>query len=211
MKKNIILCLLLLLSYVAEAQMVSTSTLIVTKEKFPAVERGYESMAEVSPTLSIDSDSFYLDLNYIGGYRFNNTLFLGVGTGVNFNIPIGSSDLEYMNKICVPLYAHARVYILKGRLSPFVSLSLGARLSTKRSFAPEYEKYSTNNFLINPRIGVNYRFTPKQSVYLSLGYEPIKYVSDFSVYPTIDENSPDLYDLFKRTVHCIKITLGITF
>ena len=99
MKKNILLCLLLLLSYVAEAQMVSTSTLIVTKEKFPTVERGYESMAEVSPTLSIDTDSFYLDLNYIGGYRFNNTLFLGVGTGVNFNIPIGSSDLEYMNKI----------------------------------------------------------------------------------------------------------------
>lgn len=199
MRRFLLVVASLLFAYMAEAQMVSTSSLIVTKEKFPAVERGYESMIELSPTIEAVSEFLFIDINYIGGYRFNNTLFLGVGTGLNFYMP-GKGDFQNINKLYVPLYAHAKVYVMKGRLSPFVALSVGARLSTKRFYEDEdgYEKkYSTTNFLINPRIGVNYRFTPDVSGYVSLGYEPFSYVEDDRV--------------LRYTDHCVKITLGVTF
>ncbi|MBQ8493752.1 MAG: outer membrane beta-barrel protein [Alistipes sp.] len=223
MKKITLLLVALICAMGAEAQMVSTSTLIVTKEKFPAVEPGYESMVQVTPT--IGSAFQNVNINYIGGYRFNHVLFLGVGTGLDFNTwhDYGETSFKPDKLLYIPLYAKARAYILDKRWSPFVDLTAGGRFSTKE----EYDgfKYSTNGFMLDVGFGVNYRITPKISAYFVVGYEFWKYpYLEVYFYPTdyngtpldsyigVAGNTPGIAYYTKKTVeHQVTITLGLTF
>lgn len=135
-------------------------TLLVTKP----IRLGYQSHIELGTTLFLDyednGDATSIDLRYIGGWRFNNNLFLGAGIGLM--IPVGENrfDVTYISagfdrdgriyscwcddpsptgrKLNVPLFLHARVYFVnpkakpsQTRFVPYLSLSLGARFGGK--------------------------------------------------------------------------------
>lgn len=98
-------------------------------------------------------------LNYIGGYSFNNYLFVGFGTGINFNLlnfspaiingydhslykmddssmttdgmPYPYRDLP-RQMVTIPIYAHLRVYINNKRWAPFIGASGGLTLSKSK-------------------------------------------------------------------------------
>lgn len=132
-------------------------TLLVTKP----IRLGYQSHIELGTTLFLDyGNATSIDFRYIGGWRFNNNLFLGAGIGLM--IPVGANcfDVTYMSahfnkdgriydywgdtpsptskKLNVPLFLHARVYFVNSkaqpsqtRFVPYLSLSLGARFGGK--------------------------------------------------------------------------------
>lgn len=178
MKKILLTLLFAATTFGSHAQLVQSSSLIVTKQKLPAVARGYQQSIDASydAQLSVAGNDFF-NLNYIGGFRFNDTFFLGAGTGLNFklNNPVferengGTMPLSTVN---IPLYAHLRVYFLKERITPFFALSLGGRFSTKRTLElPLGEvKYNTCGLLLNPQVGVNVRTSAKNSVYVAVGF-----------------------------------------
>ena len=151
-----------------------------TKAKAIELKKGYQQ--EVSFAYSFlsdlhgcDHDIFlhHINFNYVGGYRFNHHIFLGVGSGLDFaggmNFrplvlvdfsqqcadirEIGEGDtfdyhlVQYgylpVQKVSVPLYAHFRVYFLKTKLTPFLAFSAGMRFSASKALAI-YDSYYSN-------------------------------------------------------------------
>lgn len=178
MKKLVFTLLLAAMSFAGYAQLVQSSSLIVTKSKLPAVARGYQQSIDASynTQMSISGNDMF-SLNYIGGMRFNGMFFLGAGTGLDFRLNSPATDLDdnaamKLNTVNIPLYVHFRAYFFKSRVTPFFALSLGGRFSTKRSLGlPAGDvRYNTCGLLVNPQIGINVRTSPKGSIYITAGF-----------------------------------------
>ncbi len=159
---------------------------------------GYNSVIDVS------SFSFRnVGVNYIGGYRFNNYLFVGAGAGVEMPLE-GKYILEpsyvegeyfisgIKRGVTIPLFAHARANFLNCRWSPFFALSAGARFMIPKTLRLEQVellqecKYNFISPFVNPQLGVNFRATPKTSVYLSVGVngyveEELNYINRYEI------------------------------
>lgn len=145
-------------------------------------QSGYASIVDLVFTGGFQSAPNYnAGVNYIGGYRFNNNIFLGAGVGVRipfdfkYNatlLPV-SGELLPNKGLCVPLFAHVRANFLNRRCSPFFALSAGVRFSTPQTLQLELLETRYNNStaaFVNPQIGVDFRATTGTSVYFSVGY-----------------------------------------
>ena len=173
MKRFIILAAALLCAVAANAQQLKTAQGITIesepepkpKKTLVPTGRGFEQSVEVGGHLCLeDISDLFVSAEYIAGYRFNNYLFLGGGTGLEWCI--------YGGDLAIPIYANARLYLLpKSRWQPFVSLSLGALVPLAVGWNYRYN-YDGTQLHINPTIGVNYRINNKYSCYLNLGYMP---------------------------------------
>ena len=138
---------------------------------------GYNSIVDATLFSSYDWSGYRAGINYIGGYRFNNYLFAGAGVGAE--IPFGrciwfdAGDSYLTRGVTFPLFAHVRANFLNRRCSPFFALSAGARFMIPQSISirnnPDSYDYNYISAFINPQLGVNFRVTPKTSIYLSVG------------------------------------------
>ena len=201
--KILLLAIALLLPTVASAQLITSAQTITVKEKrqLLPVEPGYEQSAEVYFLGMTDmaflggdrlrfSPAFGAD--YIGGYRFNNTLFVGAGIGLYYDIESSVYNdnshtqmgnlmrgLLLKSVINVPLYAHVRAYLGKGRVQPFFSASMGVRFASQatvdfmdNNYYYEYTgksaEYSRTGFLVAPAVGVNWRCSNNFAMYLNV-------------------------------------------
>ena len=139
---------------------------------------GYSSIVNLSYTVKTGHD--YLGLDYIGGYRFNNKNFLGIGAGIRYAFTAEALTMTDLNmgaslpgnSYVVPVFLYYRYNFLNGRFSPFLGLSAGANLSTRAVLHLELcdVKYTTIGGFLDPQVGINYRITPKSSLYLSVGF-----------------------------------------
>ena len=139
---------------------------------------GYSSIVNLSYTVKTGHD--YLGLDYIGGYRFDNKNFLGIGAGIRYAFTAEASTMTDLNmgaslpgnSYVVPVFLYYRYNFLNGRFSPFLGLSAGANLSTRAVLHLELcdVKYTTIGGFLDPQVGINYRITPKSSLYLSVGF-----------------------------------------
>ena len=196
MKRFIILAAVLLCAVTTNAQQLKTAQGITIetepepkpKKTLVPTERGFEQSVEVGASPALDDDEVFLNLEYIAGYRFNNYIFTGGGTGLEWFLDF--------NSLAIPIYANARLYLLhKSRWQPFVSLSLGILVPIIQDGREHYEQGFYPH--INPTVGVNYRFNSKYSCYLNLGYMP-----------RWTHNERQNYDY---TYDCLTIRLGFTF
>ena len=150
---------------VADKPVNAPATTPVKKEAYTA-KKGYEQSIE----FGYSSHSFAngavdnLALSYIGGYRANKTLFvgLGVGAGVNMHnfdnttsLEMGSGASLEPSKVDLPIFVHLRTYFgKKSRL--FASLSAGGKFLYGGNL--EYEgatyKYNSIEFLGDLGVGV---------------------------------------------------------
>ena len=112
-----------------------------------------------------------LSVEYLGGYRFNNTFFVGAGTGILFHFK-GNRNL-----VNIPLYANAKAYIGKSRLQPYFSLSVGGNFSTKRTYVGIFE-VGTSQFFVTPGIGLDVRFKSGSAISLQAGLQLITTPTD---------------------------------
>ena len=182
----------------AEAKRAAAEKNNVEVETKPKHISGYNSVIDVS------SFSFRnVGVNYIGGYRFNNYLFVGAGAGVEMPLE-GKYILEpsyvegeyfisgIKRGVTIPLFAHARANFLNCRWSPFFALSAGARFMIPKTLRLEQVellqecKYNFISPFVNPQLGVNFRATPKTSVYLSVGVngyveEELSYINRYQI------------------------------
>ena len=199
MKKIILLAIASLLAVTATAQQLKTAqglTTITTieepkkpkkpKKTLAPIERGFEQSVEVGVNPTTDDEYYFLNLEYIAGYRFNNYLFLGGGTGLE-------SLLKYY-PLAMPIYANARLYLRpKSRWQPFFSLSLGALIPIAINDRLCCEDIQPH---INPTVGVNCRINSKYSCYINLGYMP-RWTTNYNQYGYIN--------------NCLTFRLGFTF
>ena len=233
------------------AQIITSSQTITTKTKvkkerkiFPPVTPGYEQSVEATWGISdFDYNDRYenqFGIEYIGGYRFNNYFYAGIGVGLCFNIgtitPVfeyyrdwrGYDDDEYRldyvseNFIKVPLYLYARVYMTKTRCQPFFALSIGGQISGRKTIINntdfedlDNKSYSSSSFFINPQLGINYRITEKYSLYLTAGLmartAPAPYNSDCDEYVDYSTVSPYFLEVRHPMLPHLDFNLGFTF
>lgn len=176
MKKIVVSLTALCLSLAANAQLVSSSSLIVTKKAFPEIQPGWRSNIECNYKVGIN-DYSYIGADYSFGYRFNTSFYLGIQAGIDYalnteeSVIAPNADLS-PNAINIPLCIDMRYYFPIGRVLPFVQLNAGARLAPNKIAKYDLKdvKYVTSGILINPKLGVAYRITAKTDIYLSAGY-----------------------------------------
>ena len=143
--------------------------------------KGYRSMVEFAFMMDIDLMPSY-NLHYIGGYQINNCLFVGVGTGLHIDGNDGDRYAQWtlggaeqrlpLNLVNVPVFAYFRANFVNRRCSPFFAVAAGYRLSTRRNIAMPWgltDDYWTYGLIVNPQLGLNFRITPKSSVYIAVG------------------------------------------
>ena len=200
----LIVAALMLLSGISDAQVVirktqdknmsSVSATVVKKNviykerKLYDAKVGFQQFVELAPKIDFfDFDYGHTGINYIGGWRFNNWIYAGVGTGLEFahifakgaKDFIGSDIVTYrenwynyissgdidaykdgcFNRVSIPLYLHLRAYYMRTKWAPYSSVSFGGRLAPKDSGV--YFDFST---------GVDWRINDEYHAYFSLGF-----------------------------------------
>ena len=121
----------------------------------------------------------YVGVNYIGGYRFNNHIYAGIGLGVSMAmnsrkeliLAAGETSPLPQGKLLVPIYLYARANILNKRCTPIVALAVGGNISTKQSIGmgAVAHKYKTSSLMAEPQIGVNYLVNKDLAIYFTVG------------------------------------------
>ena len=149
-------------------------------------QSGFASIADLSYMVGVGGVHSGIGINYIAGYRINNLLYVGGGTGVNLNFGAGSSwrgiaerysGTKFLNPCLasVPLFAYFKVNFLNRRCSPFFALAAGGNFSGKQILHLDLcdVKYSNTGLFANTQLGVNYRTTTKTAVYFAVGFQAI--------------------------------------
>ena len=155
------------------------------------IKSGYEQYVSLAYNLELFYFAHSATLNYIGGYRFNKHLFLGLGTGLSINAPSdGVNGIDYYGHyygyeirkfttsygynslISIPVFAHFRAdFARQYRWNPYIALSVGAELATKPiSIATDSGVYSHNGHLYigELAVGANCRLKGNMGIYFGL-------------------------------------------
>ena len=126
------------------------------------IKKGYQQEVSMAYSFLAYYDVVHqLNINYIGGYRFNHYLYAGIGTGLDFAASynykpmvlandefifdsryygVGDSiygyivneDILPVQKLSIPLYGHIRAYFMNTKWAPFLAFSAGMRLSASK-------------------------------------------------------------------------------
>ena len=126
------------------------------------IKKGYQQEGSIAYSFLACWDVIHqLNINYVGGYRFNHYLYAGIGTGLDFAASynykpmvlanddsildsryygVGDSFYGYLvdeeilpvQKLSIPLYGHIRAYFMNTKWAPFLAFSAGMRLSASK-------------------------------------------------------------------------------
>ena len=133
-------------------------------------------------------------LQYTAGHRFSRMLGVGAGIGIESN--------DFWNdRDAVPLFAEARGFLVKEKISPYYAVKLGYAFALKHEFSNEID--SKGGAYFSPEFGV--RFGSRAvNYYLGLEYKIMSatYVNDFG----FDGTSTD-----KVTYRRIEMRTGLFF
>ncbi len=148
------------------------------KKEYGKQNKGYRGIVDVAYINKKASPA--LGLSYTAGYQFNNQIYVGAGTGVNFNFK-GAPSYLYIDRenslylspsiVSIPLFAYFKANFINGRISPYFAIAAGGNLSTKQTLHLElYDvKYNNNSIFTNPQLGLSYRTTTDTSLNFAIG------------------------------------------
>lgn len=98
------------------------------------------------------------ELTFSLGGQINPYLFIGAGSGLQY-----LTDLE---KACIPVFADIKGYLLKGSITPYVSLKIGYKF-------PLYAGLD-GGFYCSPTVGVRAMTTNRSAIILGIGFSSQK-------------------------------------
>ena len=162
----------------AERKRIAQAKAEKRKAEYSKQRKGYDGMVAISYTGGYNT----LGISYVAGYSFNNQIFLGAGTGVDFNFNGGPSYRTITDKnhnplspslISVPVFAYFKANFINKRISPYFAIAAGGRFSTSQTLHLDLceVKYSNNSIFTNPQLGVNFRTTTDTSLSLAIGVQ----------------------------------------
>ena len=140
---------------------------------------GYQSIVQADTDINFGTDeTLYVGVDYIGGYRFNRALYLGLGLGFNAAVLYQFTDSlilfdgkEYpLGKYKLPIYLYAREYLGKNsKVQPFFGQAVGLNINIP------VNKYVTVNRAINMcrlfgelEFGINISLKNQKSLFFSV-------------------------------------------
>lgn len=185
------------------------------KRKEDAIKyRGYRQFVDLSYSYCGVTD--FLGVSYIGGYRFNPYIFLGLGTGVNFALFTPNAN-KLSQTFCkptivnIPVYLHFRANFTKSNWSPYMSVSIGGRVSKKTSQEIRNNNisiyYNQSGLLGDLTLGVDKRVTEKLSIHLGVGYK----IESFLYAKCKDDNVYTKLIQGNKLLHGFSLHVGLSF
>lgn len=176
-------------SICAHAQLVQSSSLVVTKRAMSPVQKGFQSDLRLGVTFGNIGEYIAPEITYTAGYRFGNTFYLGAGAGliVNACSKMDKSCFEketnnYAKRywylpsamVTVPVFAHMRVYFLNRRVSPFLDTTGGVMFTSQGRFVYGEDRdltftYPRNMGFATLSLGVGYRVDDQKTIYFLFG------------------------------------------
>lgn len=257
MKRLILIAVAIVLSlFAAEAQQderysqgVFTQTTTVTRTKIERPKREkperpkYDAKRGFQQQVSFGgwwTDSYNgpdysaLRFSYIGGRRFNDYFFAGVGAGLDIGVsntykPTAEADRRGyyevetaggwhkdwgylpMQSIAIPLFVNFKGYFTKTKVAPYLSFSAGARLSTGKKLEIYNE---SGNYDGKQRYGA---FKPFFEVAAGINYRKTadrNYTFQFGYYThnvKFFDGWVGGFDLYNRWSHGFSMSVGMTF
>lgn len=186
---------------------------IAAQKEIPAIkrkEKGYNQFVDLSYSYCSVTD--FLGVNYIGGYRFNPYIFLGLGTGVNFSLATPDKSKLYLpfcrpTTVNVPIYIHFKANFTKFNWSPYASMSIGGRVSKEvhQTYGDFYINYNQSGLFGDITLGVDRKVTEKLSLYLGVGYK----IESF-LYAKYNANYTELVQ-GNKLLHGFSLHVGLSF
>lgn len=177
MKRFILICATLLIANCTMAQIITWRTITKVEQQSQSVtsqsRKGFGQYVNLS--YGYNKLGNFLGAHYIGGYRFNDMFFLGVGVGVEGSFYAPEVEPQYLyvmpSKVNIPVYLNFRTNLLNRAWSPYISLSVGARISPfmEQLEINESVEYNQSGVLGDLSFGVEKRCGEKISLYLGLG------------------------------------------
>ena len=172
-----------------------------------------------------------LRFSYIGGRRFNDYFFAGVGAGLDIGVsntykptatldrwgdyeietPYGWDNLVDlpMQSIAIPLFVNFKGYFTKTKVAPYISFSAGARLSTGKKLELYYgddtgeQRYGAFKPFFEVAAGVNYRKSADRNYTFQFGYYTHN-IKDFYGWK-------GYFNLDNEWSHGFSMSVGMTF
>ena len=201
------------------------------REVYPA-KRGFQQQASFGWWWT---DSYYaysaLRFSYIGGRRFNDYFFAGIGAGLDIGVSNTFKPKAYhhvtewssnykilgreyadmpMQSIAIPLFVNLKGYFTKTKAAPYLSFSAGARLSTGKKLEiynryGNYDdklRYGAFKPFFEVAAGVSYRKSADRNYTFQFGYYTHN-IKEFDGW--------DGYDLDNEWSHGFSMSIGMTF
>lgn len=138
-----------------------------------AQSKGYEKSIEFGGGIGLDKLSKYsIGISMVNGYRFNNYLYVGVGTGFKYTDALyySSSSLRdyyesFDGKYLIPLYARIKANLTKTKVSPFLVVDAGYTFDVGQN-----ENKNIEGLMIEPAFGIDFKLNEEKiSLYFLLG------------------------------------------
>ncbi len=202
-------------------------------EVYPA-KRGFQQQASFGWWWSEsweDPNYSALRFSYIGGMRFNDYFFAGVGAGLDIGVsntykPTVKYNERYvvkytgwyrewgdlpMQSIAIPLFVNFKGYFTKTKAAPYLSFSAGARLSTGKKLeiyneSGNYDgkqRYGAFKPFFEVAAGVNYRKSADRNYTFQFGY----YTHNIKEF----DGHSNYFDLDNEWSHGFSMSVGMTF
>lgn len=118
--------------------------------------------------------NYSFGIDFVNGYRFNDNLFLGVGTAFRFTdaLYFTSSNSRFGwqeswdKKYLIPLYARAKINLSSSSVSPFLSANLGYTLDIGKN-----PNKNTKGLMFEPAFGVDFKLNnDNAALFLLFGF-----------------------------------------
>ena len=148
-----------------------------------AQNKGFEKAIEVNGSVGLDNYTKYtFGANFIGGYRFNDSFYIGAGVGYTYLEGLYYSSYEYVGKYYskeydsydvrsnLQVFVRTKLNLSSTKVSPFVMIDLGGTFGLSSN-----EIKMANGFMYEPAIGVDFKINETQTVYAMLGYKGQQY------------------------------------
>ena len=147
-------------------------------QKYRTHQSGFESILGTTTTFTT-KEQIMFGVDYIAGRRFNNHIYAGCGIGFNFDTDRYKRMIVNENEtIQIPrsnlnmsLYGYFRWNIINRAVSPFVALGAGLNIAFNNKGYTSFGtfRYKAVSPLLNPQFGLNFRVSPKQSLWVAIG------------------------------------------
>lgn len=152
---------------------------------------GFEQSVEATGGIGLDKyQKFSFGVNFVGGYRINDYFFVGAGAGYEYLDGLYYTSYEYHSgagnsyhgtsndvRNNIKVFGRLKANLASTKVSPFFAVDLGANFG----LSPNEIKMA-NGFYFEPCFGCDFALTPKQAIYVMLGYNGIGY--DYEAFDT---------------------------
>lgn len=176
-------------------------------------QRGYRGFVDWSNSakidmgfLSIENQSgdeteIFTGISTSHGYQFNNWLYVGGGTGFEYNLDWKAFENEYDEnaRYIIPIFVECRLDAKWRRFTPYFSVRLGANVA------------DNGGVYFSPTVGYRFNWGRRSAINLGLGLTLFGYRSSYTEHIMQPDGGIDLGPTIHYQAHVVRFSLRLGY